>query len=180
MDPRLQEMLDHYEITKTLNQYNRSCDRCDEVTCADVYIEDSWDEHGLFKDKGKAFAAAIVPHILESSETMYHLSGQTVITVNGDEAGAETYFLAGSRVKDEDGKTWVNQLGGRFADNLVKVDGVWKIKKRIVLRDWTISLPLDKDWEQATTLQDGERAQSDASYAALRQVHLGKAIFATA
>ncbi|RYE55546.1 MAG: hypothetical protein EOP18_05735 [Rhizobiaceae bacterium] len=29
MDPRLQEMLDHYEISKTLNEYCHSCDRCD-------------------------------------------------------------------------------------------------------------------------------------------------------
>lgn len=31
MDERLQEMLDHYEITKTLSEYCHACGRCDEA-----------------------------------------------------------------------------------------------------------------------------------------------------
>jgi hypothetical protein len=171
MDSRLQEVLDHYEITKTLNEYCHSCDRCDVTGVESVYVEDSWDDHGIFQATGPDFAKAIVPNILETSESMYHLLGQSMIKVDGDEAGAETYFLAGSRMVEEDGQVVVNQLGGRFVDRLVRVDGGWKIKYRVVLRDWTISLPLEKDWVTATSLKPGQRSNADHSYAVLGRVH---------
>lgn len=171
MDARLQEMLDHYEITKTLNEYSHSCDRCDLAGVESVYVDDSWDDHGIFQATGPDFAKAIIPNILETSETMYHLLGQTMIHVDGDEAGAETYFLAGARMVEEDGRTVVNQLGGRFVDKLVRTEDGWKIKNRIVLRDWTISLPLDKDWVTATSLKPGQRSNADQSYAVLGRVH---------
>ncbi len=171
MDPRLQEMLDHYEITKTLNEYSHSCDRCDVVGVESVYVEDSWDDHGHFQASGPDFAKAIVPNILETSESMYHLLGQSMISVSGDEAGAETYFLAGARMVEEDGVTVVNQLGGRFVDKLVRTEDGWKIKNRVVLRDWTISLPLDRDWVMATNLKSGQRSNADHSYGALNRVH---------
>jgi hypothetical protein len=171
MDPRLQEMLDHYEISKTLNEYSHSCDRCDLAGVESVYVDDSWDDHGIFQATGPDFAKAIIPNILETSETMYHLLGQTMIQVDGDEAGAETYFLAGARMVEEDGTTVVNQLGGRFVDKLVRTEDGWKIKNRVVLRDWTISLPLDKDWVTATSLKPGQRSNADQSYGVLRRVH---------
>ena len=46
MDPRLQEMLDHYEIRKTLAEYCHGCDRCDEPRMAGVYAEGGFDDHG--------------------------------------------------------------------------------------------------------------------------------------
>jgi hypothetical protein len=171
MDPRLQEMLDHYEITKTLNEYNHSCDRCDVVGVDSVYLRDSWDDHGIFQATGPDFAKAIVPSVMKTSESMWHLLGQTMISVTGDEAGAESYFLAGARVIEEDGTTVINQLGGRFVDTLVRTEDGWKIKNRVVLRDWTISLPLDKDWVTATSLKPGQRSNADHSYAVLNRIH---------
>ncbi|RYE55547.1 MAG: nuclear transport factor 2 family protein [Rhizobiaceae bacterium] len=171
MDPRLQEMLDHYEISKTLNEYCHSCDRCDVDGVTSVYVEDSWDDHGAFQATGPDFARAIVPNILETSESMYHLLGQSMINVTGDEAGAETYFLAGARMPGDDGELVINQLGGRFVDRLERVDGAWKIKHRTVVRDWTIAIPLEKDWVLATHLKPGLRSNDDPSYAALGRVH---------
>ena len=53
MDSRLQEMLDHYEIRKTLALYCHACDRADEAMMAGVYTgEDSFDDHGHVKAPG--------------------------------------------------------------------------------------------------------------------------------
>ncbi len=56
-------------------------------------------------------------------------------------------------------------------DKLVRTEDGWKIRKRVVLRDWTISFPLDRDWVMATNLKPGQRSNADHSYVALRRVH---------
>jgi hypothetical protein len=173
MDPRLQELLDHHEITRTLKEYCHGCDRCDETRMASVYLQDSWDEHGAFQAAGPEFARLMTARILDTTESLYHLLGQSLIHVKGDEAGAETYFFAVSRSTREDGTPMCNQLGGRFVDQLQREGERWRIKHRVVLRDWAISLPIEEDWTAQSGLREGERSNSDPSFAALGIVHSG-------
>src|SRR3546814_3078060 len=140
IDSRLLEMLDHYEITRTLKQYCFACDRGDEARMAAVYLDDSWDEHGVYAARGPAFARIMSQAVAEQTDSMFHLLGQSQIRVDGDVVGADSYFLAVSRNTGADGVVMCNQLGGRFVDYLERVDGGWKIKKRIVVRDWSISI----------------------------------------
>jgi len=174
MDKRLQEMLDHYEITQTLKQYCHGCDRADEERMSGVYLDDSWDDHGSVKAPGKEFTKLIMHDILTTTSSLYHMLGQSQINVNGDEAGAETYFFAVSRSTGEDGVELCNQLGGRFVDKLQREDGRWRIKNRVVLRDWTISIPIEIEWTSANTLTPGQRSNADPSFAALGLVHGGR------
>jgi ketosteroid isomerase-like protein len=171
MDSRIQELLDHHEIIKTLNQYSNACDRCDEPRMADVYFEDSWDDHGRRKAPGPEFARLTTESIRETTETMYHLLGQSIIDLNGDFAGAETYFFAVSRTVEDDGTRRINQLGGRFVDQLERDGDRWRIRRRQVVRDWTISLPLEHDWMGALALTPGARSDEDPSFAVLNLVH---------
>jgi len=173
MDQRLQEMLDHYEITRTLADYCHGCDRCDEPYMTDVYLEDSWDDHGVFRAPGREFAAAMTKQICTTTNTLSHLLGQSLIKVVGDEAGAETYFLAVARTTREDGVEMCNQLGGRFVDKLQRTNGRWLIKHRCVVRDWSISMPIENDWTADQGLGDGQRSNADPSFAALGLVHAG-------
>src|ERR1700751_2514165 len=103
MDPRLQAMLDHYEITRTLGEYCRSCDRCDEERMRGVYLEDSWDDHGVYRASGPQFARLMTGEVLKQTDSMYHMLGQSTVRVDGDTAGAETYFFAVSTSTREDG-----------------------------------------------------------------------------
>ena len=172
MDARLQEMLDHFEIRKTLAQYCHGCDRGDELRMAGVYSEGSWDDHGPLKAPGPEFARVMMRTILSDTTTLYHLLGQSLVRVDGDQAGAETYFFAISQMTREDGVPLCNQLGGRFVDKLVRENGIWKIKHRTAVRDWTISLPIDADWE-AKSLRQGQRSNSDPSFEVLGLKHNG-------
>jgi hypothetical protein len=173
MDERLQELLDHHEIAKTLKEYCHGCDRGDEHRMAGVYLEDSFDDHGIFKAPGKQFAKLMMERILATTDSLFHMLGQSLIEVHGDEAGAETYFFAVSGNKREDGALMCNQLGGRFVDKLRREEGRWLIKHRVVVRDWAISLPVEADWTAAAGLQDGQRSGADPSFAALGRVHRG-------
>jgi hypothetical protein len=173
MDARLQEMLDHYEITRTLNEYCHGCDRCDEPRMRSVYLEDSWDDHGVVKAPGPEFTRVMTEQILTNTHSLFHMLGQSLIKVAGDEAGAETYFLAVSRDRREDGAEMCNQLGGRFVDKLRREDGQWRIKHRVVVHDWSISLPIEADWTADAGLREGERSNADPAFAVLGRVHAG-------
>jgi hypothetical protein len=173
VDERLQEMLDHFEISKTLKEYCRGCDRCDEPRMASVYLEDSWDDHGRVQAPGAEFSRIMIGDILATTETLSHLLGQSTITVDGDAAGAETYFIAGMQSRRDDGTKMCNLLGGRYVDRLEREDGRWRIKHRIVLRDWSSSVPVEHDWTDHAQLRAGHRSGDDISFQALGEIHGG-------
>jgi hypothetical protein len=171
MDERLQNMLDHFEITKTLSEYCHATDRCDEAGMRTVYAKDSWDDHGDVKAPGPEFARVMSESIRTTTRTLTHQLGQSLITIEGDAAGAETYFTAVATGPDEQGKPTCNFLGGRFVDRLIREEGRWLIKHRIVLRDWTLSLPADSEWIPALALRPGARSNADASCAVIGWPH---------
>jgi hypothetical protein len=168
MDARLQELVDHHEIRKTLADYCQGCDRCDELRMASVYAEDSWDDHGGIKASGPEFSRQMAARILEIYDIMYHILGQSIIRVDGDEAGAETYFIGVARSGGDDGpERMCNQVGGRFIDRLVRVGDGWKIKERTVVGDWTIALPIEHEWAPALHLRPGLKSGDDPAFAVL-------------
>jgi hypothetical protein len=167
MDARLQEMLDHHEIRQVLATYCAGCDRLDTGLLHSVYAADSFDNHGRRALPGHEFAEVVAADVGAHTEVMFHLLGQSLIRVTGDEAGAETYFLAVSRERDDAGALVSNQLGGRFLDTMVREDGRWKIRRRDVVREWTSSQPVDAEWTPATAIQAGQRSGADLLYATL-------------
>jgi ketosteroid isomerase-like protein len=173
MDAELHDMLEHYRITKVLNEYCHGCDRLDEARMGGVYLEDSWDDHGHRKCAGKEFAAQTMVSLVETTNMCSHQLGQSLIKVNGNEAGAETYFIASLRVPAEGGGEALNQMGGRYVDTLHKVDGQWKIKKRICVRDWSITHRIENDFLRGAPFVEGERTNADPSFAALGIRHSG-------
>lgn len=175
MDDELREMLDHFRIRKVLAEYCRGVDRTDEPLMASIYSADSWDDHGTVRAPGPEFSRVMCASVAEITQTLAHSLGQSLITIDGDEAGAETYFIAVARDTSPEGKEMCNQLGGRFADRLVREDGHWKVKHRTVLRDWSVAIPLDHDWELSNALTPGRRSDEDLSYAVLGTKHGGRA-----
>ena len=165
-EARLQEMLDHHEIRKVLSIYCHGCDRGDAALMGSVYLADSWDDHGPLQAPGPEFAQVMMRRILEDTDALYHQLGQSLIRTDGDVAHAETYFFAVAREADEHGAPLCNQLGGRFVDTLERVGDTWKIRHRIAVRDWSISLPIVSDWD-ARFLRMGARATDDPATAHL-------------
>lgn len=171
LDARLQEMLDHHEIRKVLDLYCHGCDRLDDVQVAGVYSADSWDDHGYIKAPGAEFAKAAIASLAEISTSCSHLLGQSLIKVTGDEAGAETYFLAVTTSLEITGDQSLNLMGGRFVDRLRREDEDWKIVRRTCVRDWSATYPITADWLAGFDHVGGQRSGEDASYAVLGMLH---------
>lgn len=174
MNARIQEMLDHHDIRQVLARYCRSCDRCDEVGMAAVYADDSWDNHGYRSGEGKQFAHDSVQEMLETTKVVSHLLGQSSIWVNGDEARAETYFLATILYPSQNDIELINQVAGRYVDQLVREGGQWLIKNRLTLRDWSITHRVEQNLLAQAGFEEAGQGPLDPSYSALGHEFQGR------
>lgn len=69
---------------------------------------------------------------LPGFDTTHHMvSNHTITGIDGDTAGAEADFTATHRIGQE---FWV--LGGRYAYQLQKIDGIWKISSLTMSASW--------------------------------------------
>jgi SnoaL-like domain len=167
----LRELVDHHEIRKLIAIYAHGCDRGDGEMMGSVYASPSRDAHGLFDGDGKDFTAMVMGLIAKQNITFFHTIGQSLIKVSGDSAGAETYFIASSRLTPEEAPEVVNLMGGRYVDRLVREDGQWKVKERTCVRDWSISLDATRDWLEGFV--QGQVSGEDPSYSVLGLRHPG-------
>jgi len=161
---RLRELWDHHEIRELLATYCHGCDRGDEAEMAGVYCAESWDDHGPDKCDGKQFAREIIAKSAVTTSVVSHQLGQSRIRVNGDTAGAETYFIATCIYPVEGGADILNQLGGRYVDTLAREDGAWRIRKRLCVREWSCSQPIAQDWLAGAGFIESRRGADDVSW----------------
>ncbi|MEZ5744284.1 MAG: nuclear transport factor 2 family protein [Sphingomonadaceae bacterium] len=173
-DKRLQTLWDHHEIRELLATYCHGCDRDDPVEMASTYCLESWDDHGPNKCDGREFVDLILAQSRKSSRVVSHQLGQSQITVDGDRAGAETYFIATCVFPREDGPDILNQLGGRYVDTLEREDGAWKIKERLCVREWSCSNPIESDWLAGAGFIESRRDAKDVSWDVLGKEHSGR------
>jgi hypothetical protein len=174
MDARLQELIDHHEIRKLLAEYCHACDRADGTLMASLYTgDDSFDDHGLVRAPGPEYARKMTDLIHQRSEVVSHILGQSLIMVDGDTASAETFFLGLMRLPPADGTPRLNQLAGRFIDRLVRVNGQWKIKHRIAVRDTSITLKVEEDMQSTYGMTPGSRDRDDPGAALVGIAHRG-------
>jgi hypothetical protein len=100
--------------------------------------------------------------------------GQSLITVEGDRAGAETFFVAFMRLPGKDGESpRMNQLIGRFVDRLERVGGKWKIRHRTCVRDTSMTTMIERDDYAAYGFVDATRDNADPGAALLGLAHHG-------
>lgn len=174
MDQRLQELWDHHEIRQLLATYCHTCDRADEVGMAATYCDESWDDHGRKKMPGRPFSESTVQEAIETTTVVSHQLGQSLIRVDGEEAAAETYFIATLLRNSDEGGQVFNQLGGRYVDRLLREDGQWLIKQRLCVREWSVTNPLTSDWLANAGFIETRRGPDDVSYAMLGLTHEGR------
>jgi hypothetical protein len=162
MDPKLQALIDRQEILDVLYQYAHACDRSDEPRIADVYHPEARDNHGQYNGPGKKFAKVVCDGNRER-DTMSHLMGQSQIRIDGDRAGAETYFNA-TIARMEGGERKIDMMGGRYIDKLERRDGRWRISDRICTCEWSMTLAIENEWQRGTGFVCGSYDESDPSY----------------
>lgn len=173
MDARLQNLLDHHEIRTLLAEYCHACDRADPVMMRACYVEEgSFDDHGHVKASGPEYAATMSELVAQRTEAASHILGQSLIRVEGDEAVAETFFVAFFRLpSNEDDGARINQLVGRFVDELAREKGAWKIRRRTCVRDTSLTTMVTRDDYAAFGFVEARRDALDPGAAVLGLAH---------
>lgn len=73
----------------------------------------------------QAFSATLAP-----SKALYHINGQHIVKLNGDDEAEGISYCQASFVSDEGGKNYLTTNYIRYTDNYVKENGKWYIKRR--------------------------------------------------
>ena len=85
---------------------------------------------------------------------------------NPDYARSESYSLAYLRRKDDSSTEWLDFFSGRYIDKFERRNNEWKIAHRVIVHDWSISNPLDKESFPLPmdSFVQGQRNKSDLVY----------------
>lgn len=116
--------------------YARAADRADPELMASLFHPDSTVITGIFNGSGTEYAVKIVGFVRENLERCFHSIANEWYEVRGDGAVGESYVIANVTVGGRDILT-----GGRYIDAYERRSGVWKIKSRTFVVDWTNAQP---------------------------------------
>lgn len=116
--------------------YCRGVDRGDVELLKSIFHEDSTVISGVINDNGHVFAEGIVAAVTQNLDYCFHSVANEWIEVKGDHAVGEHYAVAHVTAGGQDMMT-----GGRYIDSYERRAGVWKIKSRSFVYDWTTTHP---------------------------------------
>jgi hypothetical protein len=133
-DARLQNLADKLELTELVARLARAVDRMDRDGIVACYSAKSFDDHGRFRGSGEEFADFIcnTPGFTTASPFMYHLLGQSLFDVDGDEAHGETYFAYWMQTEPDK----LYQAIGRYLDYFQRGADGWRLTYRRVVMEW--------------------------------------------
>ena len=84
-------------------------------------------------------------------------------------AHAESYTTAYLRRRDEGGVEWLDLFAGRYVDRFERRAGTWRIARRVVVHDWSVSTRLDAEMSFPLPMEgftQGRRDRSDIVFGA--------------
>jgi hypothetical protein len=174
------ELADREAIRDCIHRYCRAVDRIDVELMLSVFWPDATDEHGNFTARSAREWVDNAVAVLETIEVTSHVMGNIMIDIQGDVAEVESYVRTIHRTPKPDGQRYDHVSSSRFIDRFEKRDDEWRIKNRVVVRDWFREFPDSFDFGQGAfgksygygkekPLELGQRKPDDASYKLMRQ-----------
>ena len=141
----LNEIIERERIRDVIYRYCEAVDAKDWDNVMASFTPDAKISHGSYDGPAETFLG-FVQGILNKMTATVHVIGGTTISIDGNRAKLSTAFTSFHSIPgkyDEVGpvKTggvdtdWI--VSGRYVDNLVKIDGEWKISERRASNDWT-------------------------------------------
>ncbi len=123
-------------------RYARGVDRLDRELLRACFHPDSQHWHGDYKGTSWGFCDEIMK-MVGALEHTQHLLGTRSITVDGDHASGELYWIAYHRVGPDGWYAWpwarphdLVIMGGRYLDRYERRDSGWKISYRRGVHEW--------------------------------------------
>lgn len=132
-EPEIIEASDRLDITELLNRHQIYIDLADAERYAELYAPDGKYESPFASATGRADIAEMFHRLRASGFTTHkrHFTGPPMIDVERDRANALSYWW----VADYAGEHPNVFATGTYKDELQRVNGVWKITRRIQTMD---------------------------------------------
>lgn len=147
--PAPDELAAKQAITEVIHRYCRAMDRMDIELARSCWHPGGTDDHSpLFAGTAEGFIEWVW-RLHAEMELTRHVVSNTLIELDGDRAGAESYWTVTLRLR-KDGELYDVIGGGRYVDNFERIDGRWAIRHRQSLHDW------DRVEKVAVTMASGE------------------------
>ncbi|WP_439533797.1 nuclear transport factor 2 family protein [Polymorphobacter sp.] len=160
--PTLAELADRMAILDCSARYMRGQDRLDAAVQKSAFHPGATVDYGFYVGTAEDFVD-FAQALLARYPSTWHMIGQSLISIQGDEASGEVYFHAWHRRMADDAPQDL-QISGRYIDRYARRDGAWAIVHRSELVDWTRTDAAADDWLQRTpNALRGGRGGDDAS-----------------
>jgi uncharacterized protein (TIGR02246 family) len=136
LEQRLRVLEDREEIRNLLQEYRRTLDLRDLRAFSELYADDgSWSGASGTATGPNAIhdmlVAALPENLPAPSATLWHWITDPAITVDGDRATAQSFWM---HVRRSDGDTPLLPTLGHYQDDLVRENGRWRFQLRRVTR----------------------------------------------
>lgn len=159
------ELVDREAIRDCLARYSRGVDRFDPDMLRSIYWPDAIDDHGDMKGNVEQFIAWIEP-LLRQGGPFIHMTGNSLIRIDGDVARVETYFWSVLTSPGASGRDYVTS--GRYLDRFERRGDEWRIAARLVATDWFQEQSGTADWSKGPfgnpDMTTGVLGRGDKSY----------------
>ena len=138
-----EEIADRLAIRELIDAYAHFADRRQPHEQAALYADDG--QTLVYTDPATSKPAQVLTghaeHIegfrtLSQYAATMHFNGQSSITLDGDQATAQSYCLAHHLLDTQEGRTLL-VLFIRYEDSFAKCDGRWRFAERKLIIDWS-------------------------------------------
>jgi hypothetical protein len=154
---------DRIAIQDVLVRYCRGLDRHDLGLALSAFTADATI---TFYEGKTGFAHEVVPALvagLEGCEAAQRTISTNTVSISGEEAGSEAYFVAYYVMSRPPLDKQFITFGGRYVDRLRKVAGEWRIISRVALHDWDHVAPLSIDYPERQKWMNGRHRGSPST-----------------
>jgi uncharacterized protein (TIGR02246 family) len=130
-DAALRELVDERAIARLMVDYFDAVDALDPFRAVGIFTDDVEGDFmtGRLYHGRQAIARALGKILLQYERTSHHITNHKAV-IAGDTATALTYIYAFHRMRGSD-DTW--HLWARHSDELVRSDGGWRVRKRVLV-----------------------------------------------
>jgi SnoaL-like domain len=163
-----EHLIARHGILNALANHSRGVDRADANLLGSAYHSDAVVDYGFYAGPADAFVDMMVTAMKAAAPTL-HRTSNCDIRVHGDLAVSESYVVA--YVEDAEKQRMVF---GRYLDQHMKRDGVWRLSHRTYVMDGNINRPTtiaraDPPAAHDHFVPSGAKGAADAGRALLAQ-----------
>ncbi|MET0546465.1 MAG: nuclear transport factor 2 family protein [Caulobacterales bacterium] len=135
MEAAMRDYVARRDIVDCVCRYMRGQDRLDAAQQRSAFHDDAYVDCGPFAGAPDHYVAFAQGGLAGCAYT-HHMIGQVQLTIDGDRASGEVYFIAYHRIP-LNGADKDMIFGGRYVDEYACRNGDWRIAKRREIADWT-------------------------------------------